>query len=72
MSTATTNYLPVPEAAMTACDRCNAEALVKVKSPASGATLAFCGHHYRQVEVDLLGWTIVKDGRPAVPVVPGK
>lgn len=38
---------------MDRCDRCNAQAYVRVVLESSGGELLFCGHHARSVEATL-------------------
>ena len=49
----TTTLTPAPElTAADRCDRCGAQAYIRVVLP-SGADLLFCGHHGRQHEAAL-------------------
>ena len=54
-------------AALTAadrCDRCAAQAYVRVQLPISGATLDFCAHHFRRHEDGLADAILILDDRP--------
>lgn len=53
------------------CDRCGAEAFVRVTSRQTNNDLLFCGHHYRAHEMALVmgGW-IVDDHRSEINTNP--
>ena len=48
------------------CDRCQAQAFVRVA--VAGGQLLFCAHHYREVEASLAaaGATVLEDRRAAL------
>lgn len=46
------------------CDRCGAQAYVRVQLPISGLILDFCAHHFRRHEDDLADAILVLDDRP--------
>ena len=43
------------------CDRCGAEALVRVELIASGLPLTFCAHHYSEQAASLVAVAVVTD-----------
>jgi hypothetical protein len=50
------------------CDRCGAEALVRVELVASGLPLTFCAHHYSQQAASLVSLAVVThDERGTLP-----
>jgi uncharacterized OB-fold protein len=56
------------------CDRCGAEALVRVELVSSGLPLTFCAHHYSEQAGSLVSVAVVTDderGRWQVAAVAG-
>lgn len=58
---------PVPVLSMTdKCDKCGHQAYVLAKG--IEGDLMFCGHHYRDYEIDLISWAFeVIDERHLIP-----
>jgi Zn ribbon nucleic-acid-binding protein len=50
--TLTTTTSPAPPAAGDRCDRCNAQAKIRVVLP-GGGDLVFCGHHAREYDTKI-------------------
>lgn len=51
------------------CDRCPAQAMVRVQMPISGCLLDFCAHHFQRHEHGLADAILVLDDRPKLSVV---
>ena len=46
------------------CDRCTAQAYVRVQMPISQAALDFCAHHFQHHEHGLAEAILILDNRP--------
>ncbi|HEV7205121.1 MAG TPA: hypothetical protein VGN18_10955 [Jatrophihabitans sp.] len=53
------SMMSVPLTVQDRCDRCSAQAYVRVMMSASGLEMLFCGHHFEQNSAALAGCSVV-------------
>lgn len=61
------SIMSVPLTVQDRCDRCSAQAYVRVMMSANGLEMLFCGHHFEKNAAALAGRaTVITDDRPAL------